>query len=71
LAAKLYNFLFRSRAIISVEQVLRMREDKAFSHESAAKDFGYGPLSFQEGIREEVQEFLTGKRVDFSKIRYQ
>ena len=71
LAAKLYNFLFRSRAIISVEQVLRMREDKAFSHEAAARDFGYNPLSFEEGIREEVQEFLTGKRVDFSKIRYQ
>ena len=71
LAAKLYNFLFRSRAIISVEQVLRMREDKAFSHEAAARDFGYDPLSFEEGIREEVQEFLTGKRVDFSKIRYQ
>lgn len=71
LAAKLYNFLFRSRAIISVEQVLRMREDKAFSHEAATKDFGYAPLSFEEGIREEVQEFLTGKRVDFSKIRYQ
>ncbi len=71
LAAKLYNFLFRSRAIISVEQVLRMREDKAFSHEAAARDFGYNPVSFEEGIREEVQEFLTGKRVDFSKIRYQ
>lgn len=70
-AAKLYNFLFRSRAIISVEQVLRMREDKAFSHEAATRDFGYDPLSFEEGIREEIQEFLTGKRVDFSNIRYQ
>lgn len=69
-AAKLYNGLFGKRAIISVEQVMRMNEDKAFSHEAATRDFGYDPLSFEEGIREEVDEFLSGVRVDFSSITY-
>jgi len=69
-AAKVYNTLFR-HAIISVEQVMRMQEDKAFSHEDAARDFGYDPLSFEEGIREEVEEYLSGVRVDFSNITYQ
>lgn len=54
-AAKLYNALFGDKAIITVEQVLRMQEDKDFSHEKAQKDFGYNPISFEEGIREEIQ----------------
>jgi nucleoside-diphosphate-sugar epimerase len=58
LAAKVYNALFKN-AVISVEQVLRMQEDKAFSWEDASKDFGYTPLSFEEGIKEEVQEYLN------------
>ena len=69
-AARVYNTLFR-HAIISVEQVMRMQEDKAFGHEDAARDFGYDPLSFEEGIREEVEEYLHGVRVDFSNITYQ
>lgn len=60
LAAKVYNSVFGKHAIISVEQVLRMQEDKIFSHETAAEDFGYNPLAFEEGIREEVEEYLQG-----------
>lgn len=56
--ARVYNAL-NKKAIISVEQVLRMQEDKAFDYENAAHDFGYSPLSFEEGIREEVQEYLA------------
>lgn len=55
LAAKVYNFMLGQKAIISVEQVLRMQEDKAFPYEEAAKDFGYDPIDFQEGIREEIE----------------
>lgn len=69
-AARVYNVLFK-KAIISVEQVMRMQEDKAFSHEDAVRDFGYSPISFEAGIQEEVLEYQSGRRVDFSDIRYQ
>ncbi len=55
-AAKIYNGLFGSRAIINVEQVLRMQEDKNFSYEDAANDFGYDPIGFEQGITEEIRE---------------
>jgi nucleoside-diphosphate-sugar epimerase len=60
LAAKIYNALNKN-AIISVEQVLRMQEDKAFRYEKATKDFGYSPLSFEDGIKGEVQEYLNSR----------
>lgn len=69
-AAKIYNALLGKYAIISVEQVLRMQEDKDFSHEAASRDFGYTPYSFEDGIKGEVEEYLSGKRVDFSGITY-
>jgi|SRR5665647_970778 len=59
LAAKVYNSIFGKRANISVEQVLRMQEDKVFEYEMAKNDFGYCPVSFEEGIQEEVQEYLN------------
>ena len=58
LGARIYNALTK-KAVISVEQVLRMQEDKAFDYQDAARDFGYDPLSFEEGIREEVREYLS------------
>lgn len=58
LAARVYNALNKN-AVISVEQVLRMQEDKDFSYDKAANDFGYDPLSFSEGITGEVQEYLN------------
>lgn len=57
LAARIYNKLWGRKAIITVEQVLRMGEDKAFSHELATEDFGYDPCSFAEGIKKEIDEF--------------
>ena len=56
-AAYLMNFVLRSRSPISVEQVLRMKEDKVFSWKDAYADFGFSPMSFNEGIRMEVDEF--------------
>ena len=58
LAARVYNAI-DSNAIISVEQVLRMQEDKAFDYEDAIRDFGYSPVSFEDGIVEEVNEYLA------------
>ena len=40
---------------ISVEQLLRLREDKAFDHSAASRDFGFAPRSFAEGVRAEVE----------------
>ena len=52
LPAKIY------KCPINEEQVLRMREDKVFSHSKAYKDFGYLPGFFKDGIRREVKEFI-------------
>jgi nucleoside-diphosphate-sugar epimerase len=39
---------------IKSEQVLRLNEDKNFSYEDAQKDFGFDPLSFEQGIALEL-----------------
>ena len=39
---------------LKAEQVLRLNENKDFSYLEAQKDFGFSPLSFEEGIRIEV-----------------
>jgi len=57
LAARAYNRV-SATAAISVEQVMRMNEDKAFNYDAATKDFGYSPLNFPEGIKGEVEEYL-------------
>ena len=57
--AYLMNMLLGSRFPISVEQVQRMKEDKIFSFEDAYKDFEYTPMSFKDGIRREVEEYIN------------
>ncbi len=59
--AKIYNLIFK-RALISVEQVQRMQEDKVFSHDEATRDFGYAPLTFEEGIRIQCEEYKNGRK---------
>lgn len=44
------------------ERVQRMVEDRCYSHEEAAKDFGYDPMPFEVGITDEIQEFLAKKQ---------
>jgi uncharacterized protein YbjT (DUF2867 family) len=39
---------------IKAEQVLRLNEDKDFLYAEAQKDFGFSPLSFEEGIGSEL-----------------
>lgn len=46
---------------LNEEQVLRMKEDKDFTHLKANRDFGYGPMSFDEGIESEVNEYKGEK----------
>ena len=45
-----------------VEKVLRLGEDRSFSHEKATRDFGFEPELFETGLRREVEEYLHGKR---------
>ena len=44
------------RLPIKREQILRLNEDKAFECHEAARDLGYAPLTFEEGIRRELAE---------------
>jgi nucleoside-diphosphate-sugar epimerase len=50
-----------SRPKIKTEQVRRLQEDKAFDHQSAARDFGFDPRGFEEGIiAEAISSGLKG-----------
>jgi len=40
------------------EKVQRLVEPRVFPHDDASKDFGYSPMSFQEGIIDEVKEYI-------------
>ena len=51
---RFYNRLVANPRI-RVEQVLRLREDKAFDHTAARDDFGFSPRSFADGVREQVR----------------
>lgn len=45
-----------------IEKVQRMGEDRSFSHESAHNDFGYKPMSFIEGLKTEIDDYLMNVR---------
>jgi uncharacterized protein YbjT (DUF2867 family) len=53
-AARGYEFL-AAQPRIRAEQLQRLAEDKAFSIEDAARDLGYAPRSFAEGIAAEAR----------------
>lgn len=41
-----------------IERVQRMGEDRSYPHAEAKKDFNYNPMSFEEGIQIEVNQYL-------------
>lgn len=41
------------------EKVQRLCEPRTYSHEAATRDFGYAPMRFCDGIRDEVRQYLT------------
>ncbi len=45
------------------EKVQRLVEPRAYSHDEATNDFGYSPLSFQDGVQGEVEAYLDRKTV--------
>ena len=54
----LLRFFERMRIPFSIkaEQVLRLNENKDFSYAEAQRDFGFRPLSFEEGIGTELRK---------------
>lgn len=42
-----------------VEKVQRMAEDRSYSHEEAKNDFNYKPMSFDKGIKIEIEQYLS------------
>lgn len=40
------------------EKVQRLVEPRVYSHRDAKNDFGYSPMSFEEGIVEEVKQYI-------------
>lgn len=44
------------------ERVQRLVEPRVFSHNKAVKDFGYSPISFEDGLKKEVEEYLVNKK---------
>lgn len=43
------------------EKVQRMVEPRAYSYDDAARDFGYAPLEFKDGIKEEIEMYKAKK----------
>ena len=43
------------------ERVQRLTEPRAYGHEEAAKEFGYCPMPFYDGIKTEVEEYKRNK----------
>lgn len=44
------------------EKVQRLVEPRVYSHEDATKDFGYSPMTFEEGIVDEIKQYLRSKK---------
>ena len=44
------------------EKVQRLVEPRVYSHEDATKDFGYSPMTFEEGIVDEIKQYLGSKK---------
>lgn len=42
-----------------IEKVQRMGENRSYSHVYATSDFGYNPMSFEDGIKIEVEQYKT------------
>lgn len=60
LLTKIYNAVFRSKALVTTEQVERLQEDKAYPNVKAQEMIGFNPRSFEKGIVQEI-ELLKAK----------
>lgn len=61
-AVIIYGITFKK--IDMREKVQRLCEPRAYEHEEAARDFGYAPRDFAEGVKQEVADYLKLKGVE-------
>jgi len=54
-------YLLSLKKIDYREKVQRLVEPRAYSHQEATDAFGYAPISFYDGLREEVDLYLKSK----------
>lgn len=52
-------YLVSIKKIDMREKVQRLVEPRAYSHEQAKKDFGYNPVKFEIGVREEIRKYIV------------
>ncbi|MGE5579005.1 MAG: SDR family oxidoreductase [Bacillota bacterium] len=45
--------------LVNIEKIRRLGEDKAFDYSAARIDFGYNPMSFRDGVTEEIAEMRS------------
>ena len=57
-----FIFLISFGKIDYREKVQRLCEPRVFSYEAASRDFGYNPRVFEEGIIDEINEYLACKK---------
>ena len=55
-------YLMSFKKIDYRERVQRLVEPRAFSHKDASQDFGYSPVSFEQGVKAEVEEYIESKK---------
>jgi uncharacterized protein YbjT (DUF2867 family) len=52
-------FIFTLGRIDFREKVQRLVEDRVFAHDDASRDFNYSPIGFDDGVRDEIREYLN------------
>ena len=55
-------YILTLRKIDYREKVQRLVEPRAYSHQKATEDFGNNPVGFEDGVREEVEEYKTSSK---------
>lgn len=60
LGARVIKFVSLGK-IDYIEKVMRMGEDRNFSHQNAKEAFGYDPMPFEEGLKREILLFKASK----------
>ena len=58
---KILNILFFGKFPINSSQVRRQGEDKIFSFDEATKDFNFNPIKIEEGLKQQIKDYLNTK----------
>ena len=44
------------------EKIQRLVENRNFDHDDAIQDFGYSPVSFEDGVKDEINEYIKNNK---------